>query len=113
MGVNFVPSRDFAECWKLSRKPRVRVALLRTGEMNAGNIIYLADFRNRARPLNEPTDPRRGAAAARPVELSFLSAIARPVFQVCQPQFPTRHAGAIGGPHPRGGRSSMACGAST
>ena len=53
-----------------------------------GNIIYLANFRNRARSLNEPTDPRPGAAAARPVELSFLSAIARPtrpVFQVCQP----------------------------
>lgn len=81
-----------------------------------GNIIYLADFRNRARSLNEPTDPRPGAAAARPVELSFLSAIARPtcaVFQVSQPQSPTRHVGAMGVRRQRGRRSLMARGGGT
>jgi hypothetical protein len=41
----------------------------------SGNVIYLADFRKRIGSVNEPTDPRPGSAAARPVELSFLSVI--------------------------------------
>jgi hypothetical protein len=41
----------------------------------SGKIVYLSDLRKRMDHGNEP-DPRPGAAAARPYELSFVQAVA-------------------------------------
>ena len=43
---------------------------------SSSNVIYLADVRKRFGSGDERPDPRPGAAAARPCELSFLQAIA-------------------------------------
>jgi hypothetical protein len=42
-----------------------------------GNVVYLADVRNRANHNDDPSGPPPGAAAARSYELNFLRAVAR------------------------------------
>jgi hypothetical protein len=43
-----------------------------------GKIIYLSDLQKRGHHGDEPSDPRPGAAAARPYELTFVQAVAAP-----------------------------------
>jgi hypothetical protein len=49
-----------------------------SAERGGGKIVYLSDLRKRRDHGNEPSDPRPGAAAARPYELSFVQAVAAP-----------------------------------
>lgn len=47
-------------------------------EHGGGKIVDLSDFRRRLDHGDEPSDPRPGAAAARPHVLSFVQAVAAP-----------------------------------
>ena len=47
-----------------------------SAERGGGEIVYLSDLRKRVDQGDEPSDPRPGAAAARPYELSFVQAVA-------------------------------------
>jgi hypothetical protein len=47
-------------------------------EQGGGKIVYLSDLRKRMDHSDEPSDPRPGAAAARPHVLSFVQAVAAP-----------------------------------
>jgi hypothetical protein len=49
-----------------------------SAERGGGKIVYLSDLRKRMDHGDEPSDPRPGAAAARPYELSFVQAVAAP-----------------------------------
>jgi hypothetical protein len=49
-----------------------------SAERGGGKIVYLSDIRKRMDHGDEPSDPRPGAAAARPYELSFVQAVAAP-----------------------------------
>jgi hypothetical protein len=48
-----------------------------SAERGGGKIVYL-DPRKRMDHGDEPSDPRPGAAAARPCELTFVQAVAAP-----------------------------------
>ncbi len=49
-----------------------------SAERGDGKIVYLSELRTRIDHGDEPSDPRPGAAAARPYELSFVQAVAAP-----------------------------------
>ena len=49
-----------------------------SAERGGGKIVYLSDLRKRMDHGDEPSDPRPGAAAARPCELTFVQAVAAP-----------------------------------
>jgi hypothetical protein len=70
-----------------SLQDRHRDATPERADTNGGNIIYLSDARRRLHHNDGPSDPRPGAAAARPFKPSFLQAVAIPDAAV-----PLRHA---------------------
>jgi len=47
-------------------------------EHGGGKIVYLSDLRKRMDHSDKPSDPRPGAAAARPYELTFVRAVGAP-----------------------------------
>jgi hypothetical protein len=49
-----------------------------SAERGGCEIVYLSDLRKRMEHGDGPSDPRPGAAAARPYELTFLQAVAAP-----------------------------------
>ncbi len=49
-----------------------------SAERGGGKVVYLSDLRKRMDHGDEPSDPRPGAAAARPYELTFVQAVAAP-----------------------------------
>jgi hypothetical protein len=49
-----------------------------SAQHGGGKIVYLSDVRQRMDQGDEPSDPRPGAAAARPCEFNFVQAVAAP-----------------------------------